>query len=76
MNDGELRQGQVLSTFGPGSMVDLPDISVLIGGLELWKFERAGRRRIYEPRLEQRIGELRGVPEVPLFARPAHAAGA
>ncbi len=70
MNDGELRQGQVLSTFGPGSMVDLPDISVLIGGLELWKFERAGRRRIYEPRLEQRIGELRGVPEVPLFAPP------
>ena len=25
---GEIRQSQILSTFGPGSMVDLPDYSV------------------------------------------------
>jgi hypothetical protein len=31
---GEIRQSQILSTFGPGAMVDLPDYSVLIGGLK------------------------------------------
>jgi hypothetical protein len=30
------RQSQLVSTFGPGAMVDLPTRSVVIGGLELW----------------------------------------
>ncbi|MDF5729101.1 MAG: hypothetical protein PUP92_14000 [Rhizonema sp. PD38] len=33
---GEIRQSQILSTFGPGSMVDLPEHSILIGGLNHW----------------------------------------
>ncbi len=33
---GQLRQSQVVSTFGPGSLVDLPNYSVLIGGLDSW----------------------------------------
>ena len=33
---GELRQSQVVMTFGPGSMVDLPKHSVLIAGLDYW----------------------------------------
>jgi hypothetical protein len=37
---GELRQSQLLNTFGPGSMVDLPDHSVVIAGLNYWKGER------------------------------------
>ena len=40
----------VLTTFGPGSMVDLPDHAVLIGGLDHWHF--AERKRVYEERLE------------------------
>ena len=36
---GELRQSQVLTTFGPGSMVDLPTRSVVISGLTYWKGE-------------------------------------
>ena len=31
---GELRQSQVVMTYGPGSMVDLPKHSVLIAGLD------------------------------------------
>ena len=49
---GELRQSQLLTTFGPGSMVDLPNYAVLIGGLDHWRF--AERKRIYEERLENR----------------------
>ncbi len=55
--DGEIRQSQILSTFGPGSMVDLPNASVLIGGLNRWKFNRAGKREIIEERLGQKIYE-------------------
>ena len=33
---GEIRQSQLVSTFGPGSMVDLPNHSVLIAGLDFW----------------------------------------
>ena len=31
-----MRQSQLVTTFGPGSMVDLPNYSVLISGLEFW----------------------------------------
>lgn len=52
--DGEIRQSQLLSSFGPGSMVDLPGASVLIGGLNYWKFDRE-RREILEERLSNKI---------------------
>ena len=32
----QIRRSQVISTFGPGAMVDLPDDAVMIGGLETW----------------------------------------
>ena len=54
--DGEIRQSQLLSSFGPGSMVDLPEASVLIGGLNYWKFDRE-RREIVEERLSTKICE-------------------
>ena len=50
--DGELRQSQVVTTFGPGAMVDFPDHSVVIGGLDFWY---GNKRRIREERLEQMI---------------------
>ena len=34
---GQIRQSQIITTFGPGAMVDLPDHSVIVGGLELWE---------------------------------------
>ena len=64
---GELRQSQVLSTFGPGAMVDLPNHSVLIGGLEHWHGER---QRIYEDRLADRVRQQLGLDEVALYAPP------
>ena len=31
--NGTIRRSQVLTTYGPGAMVDLPNRAVLIGGL-------------------------------------------
>ena len=33
---GEIRQSQLVTTFGPGSMMDLPNHSVLTAGLDFW----------------------------------------
>ena len=38
--DGTVRQSQVVTTFGPGSMVDLLTDAVLVGGLDFWNYDR------------------------------------
>ena len=43
--DGQLRQSQLVTTFGPGAMVDLVDRAVVIGGLEHWGFGTGLLRR-------------------------------
>ncbi|WP_157783487.1 DrmB family protein [Rhizorhabdus wittichii] len=46
-----LRQSQLITTFGPGAMVDLPTRSVIIGGLDLWHMREKGSwHTIQEPR--------------------------
>jgi hypothetical protein len=65
-----LRQSQVVTTFGPGSLVDLPRKSVIIGGLDDWRM--AGRVRIREPRLEAKLRILLNVPALELYAPPAY----
>ena len=64
---GEVRRSQVLTTFGPGSMVDLPNHSVLVAGLEFWKGDK---ERIYEDRLEAWLRQRLNVPELKLYAPP------
>ena len=38
--DGKIRQSQLITTFGPGSMVDLINRAVVIGGLEHWGYRK------------------------------------
>ncbi len=64
---GELRQSQLITTFGPGAMVDLPNHSVLVGGLETWSGER---ERIFEDRLEGWLQEKLKAPDLKLYAPP------
>ena len=33
---GQVRRSQVITTWGPGALLDLPSYSVIIGGLETW----------------------------------------
>ena len=64
---GEIRQSQIITTFGPGSMTDLPTRSVLISGLDFWFGERTV---ISEPRLSAKIATLLGAPSVRLESPP------
>lgn len=47
-----LRLGQVIGLFGPGAMLDLPDYSVLVMGLQDWEYRgKNAVQPIEEPRL-------------------------
>ena len=49
-----LRLSQLISTFGPGSMVDLPTRSVIVSGLEHWDIPNDKVSRVInEPRLQR-----------------------
>lgn len=52
----QMRQSQLVTTFGPGAMVDLPNNGALIGGLDEWT---AGQP-IYEDRLVERARRRSG----------------
>jgi hypothetical protein len=68
---GELRPSQILTTFGVGSIVDLPHISVMVMGLEDWP--NSDYREITEERLLAsvrstlggQVNALRSPPIVP-----------
>jgi hypothetical protein len=53
--DGQLRQSQLVTTFGPGSMVDLIDRAVVIGGLEHWGFGKEGYVALDDARLKRSL---------------------
>ena len=48
---GEVRPSQLLYTYGVGSIIDLPKISVIVTGLEDWPVDREYMREIVEDRL-------------------------
>ena len=50
-----------MTTFGPGSMVDLPNHSVLVAGLDFWSL---GGDAVSEPRLSQKLARVLDVPTV------------
>jgi len=65
---GQIRQSQLITTFGPGAMLDLPNYSVLIGGLDYWS---PLGDAIAEPRLAAKLCWLLGVPSIQLYLPPA-----
>lgn len=67
---GKIRRSQVITTFGPGAMLDLPRHSVLIAGLESWKF--SGDEEIREPRLVEKLKSVLGVTHLQLKSPPAN----
>jgi hypothetical protein len=62
-----MRQSQIVTTFGPGSMIDLPNEAVMLGGLEHW---RGVDRQIFEERLATKVEKLLNLPAVKFFAPP------
>ncbi|NRB39204.1 MAG: DUF1998 domain-containing protein [Pseudomonadales bacterium] len=51
---GDVRPSQVITTFGPGAIVDLQTLSVVVGGIDSWQTN--DEQRIQEPRLERNLG--------------------
>jgi hypothetical protein len=49
------RLSNLVGTFGPGAMLDLPTRSVLVGGLERWEMRQKAFKPIEEPRLAKMI---------------------
>lgn len=62
MSNSEIRSSQLLTTFGPGAMMDLPDGSVIVGGLDGWRFSPGAQPLVEEPRL---VAKLRARLEKP-----------
>jgi hypothetical protein len=53
--DGQVRQSQLVTTFGPGAMVDFVDRAVVIGGLEHWAYGKNGYVALDDARLRRSL---------------------
>lgn len=62
-----IRQSQVVTTYGPGSLVDLPEHAVMVAGLEHW---RGKTTLILEPRLLANLRRRLKIPHLELRAPP------
>ena len=68
---GELRPSQALTTFGIGAIIDLPNLSVMVMGLEDWPLKdtvEIGEQRLLasvKEALGQQVAALRSAPVVP-----------
>jgi hypothetical protein len=65
---GQLRRSQVITTYGPGALIDLPKHSAIVGGLDWWPLNRL--EEIEEPRLSRKLEALTNVRSPRLFAPP------
>lgn len=63
----KIRQSQIVSTYGPGALVDLPDRAVLVAGLGHWIGEG---QPVFEPRLLAHLRERRGMSVTGFRAPP------
>ena len=67
---GQVRRSQVITTYGPGALIDLPQESAIVAGLDEWppphKLEE-----INEPRLTRKLQAITGVTTAQLLAPPA-----
>jgi hypothetical protein len=66
---GQLRRNQVITTYGPGALIDLPKHSAIVGGLETWP-SPADLEEILEPRLTRKLTVLTGVLTPRVYAPP------
>ena len=66
---GQIRSSQVITSYGPGALIDLPHDSAIVGGLDTWP--RTGDlEEIHEPRLERKVRNLTDVTAPRLYAPP------
>lgn len=66
----QLRRSQLVTTFGPGAMIDLPDCSVIVSGLDFWRYDLDRVTAIEEPRLVDKLRAFLGRDTLTLRAPP------
>jgi hypothetical protein len=71
MSKSEIRSSQLLTTFGPGAMMDLPDGSVIVGGLDNWRFSVGDMGLVEEARLVAKLRVRLSKPTLVLRCPPA-----
>ena len=64
---GQIRQSQLVTTFGPGAPLDLPEYSVLVSGLDFWS---GVEQEVHEPRLVEKLKRLLDAPSLKLYLPP------
>ncbi|MDD1420797.1 DUF1998 domain-containing protein [Dolichospermum sp. ST_sed1] len=69
----EIRQSQLLTTFGPGAMMDLPLESIIVSGLSFWKGNKYNYIR--EDRLKYKVQEILEVENIELLKPPLENVG-
>ncbi len=66
---GQIRRSQVITTYGPGALIDLPQESAIVAGLDEWpplhKLEE-----VDEPRLARKLQAITGVAVPRMVAPP------
>lgn len=65
---GQVRPSQILWTYGPGALVDLPNLSVITMGLDFWRKERC--TKIHEERLLNAVRRIVGAQVQDLMMPP------
>ena len=69
--EGQVRRSQVLTTFGPGALVDFPKHAAIMGGLESWGDpDKEGFQQVFEERLEAALRAREQNPRLRLFSPP------
>jgi hypothetical protein len=66
---GQVRRSQIITTYGPGALIDLPTRSAIVGGLDTWP-KTGDLDEIAEPRLTRKLQIITGVVAPKLFAPP------
>ena len=67
---GQIRRSQVIMTWGPGALLDLPNHSVIVGGLDTWP-KVSELDEITEIRLSQKLELMTAVKAPRLYNPPA-----
>ena len=70
---GDVRPSQVITTFGPGAIVDLQTLSIIVAGIDNWHLEE--ENMIREPRLERVLGVTKFYAPPPAEGDPPYRKG-
>lgn len=66
---GQIRRSQVITTYGPGALIDLPRHSAIVAGLDFWP-TTTELDEVIDGRLTSKIERMTGVPAPRLYAPP------